>query len=102
MLETLHANPGLGQVSPPGERTMVRQQQGEVSPEEGLGGIAQGGCARGRVGDARYLAQQQRNLREYVTREPLPDHRKPGGRRRMGMYHRATFLPHSIDPQMQI
>jgi hypothetical protein len=81
---------------------MVCQQQCHVPIQEWLSGIAQGRGARGRVGDTGYLTQQQRNLREYVTGEPLADHRETGSRGRMGMDHRTTLLPPSVYPQVQI
>jgi hypothetical protein len=52
--------------------------------------------------DAWHLAQRQYDFREHITGEPLPGNREPGGRWRMGMYDRATVLPLSINPHVEI
>jgi hypothetical protein len=102
MLEALHSNSCLGQVNTPGHRPVVREKERDVARQVWLSRVAQGWSSAGRVRDAWHLAQQEHDFREHVTREPLPGNRERGGRWRMGMYDRATVLPLSIDPQVQI
>jgi hypothetical protein len=100
MLETFHSDSRLGQVPAPGERSMISKQNGDMSPEKGLGRIAQRQGPGGSVGDAGHLAHQQRDFGKHVTGEPLPYHREGRGCGRMGVYDGATFTSLSIGPEV--
>jgi hypothetical protein len=67
-----------------------------------LGRIPEGGGARGGVRHQRHLAEQHRHLREHVGRNALTRDRECGGRRGVGVDHRAAIPPPTIDPKMQI
>jgi hypothetical protein len=81
---------------------MVGQQQRDMLVEERLGGVAQSRRSRGRIGNARHLAHQYCDLRQYVAREPLTCDRKTGSGRRMSVNDCTTILPPAVNPQVQI